>query len=148
MLIRHAHKKEEAFGKEYELFKKAQEKAGNRRPKDEKAVKAHNVAMADKFNQGAKLDRDFLDVSGVSPIRCRHEYDLYGVKSGIGKFNPIMVENINKIPEEEDFLDNATLKKKAAQKEKSAAKGAEKGEKKKEEKAPAKPAEKKPPGKP
>ena len=83
-----------------------------------------------------------MDVSGVSPIRCRHEYDLYGVKSGIGKFNPIMVENINKIPEEVEFEDPKVLKKKATQKEKSAAKGNEK--EKKEEKTPAKPAEKKP----
>jgi len=67
--------------------------------------------MADKFNQKSKLDRDFLEVSGVSPIRCRHEYDLYGVKSGIGKFNPIMVENLNKIPEDGDFLGPNELKK-------------------------------------
>jgi len=54
---------------------------------------------------------DFKDVSGVSPIRCRHEIDLYGVKSGLGKFNPIMVENINKIPEPEEFEDPAILNK-------------------------------------
>jgi hypothetical protein len=34
------------------------------------------------------------------------------LKDGIGKFNPIMVENINKIPEEEDFEDPLILKKK------------------------------------
>ena len=50
MLIRHAHKKEEAFGKEYEEWLEKQKKAGVKRPKDEKAVKAHNEAMADKVN--------------------------------------------------------------------------------------------------
>jgi hypothetical protein len=29
--------------------------------------------------------------------------------SGLGKFNPIMVENINKIPEPEEYEDKATL---------------------------------------
>ena len=59
--------------------------------------------MSTVFNQKQKLDRDYLDVSGVSPIKNRHEIDLYGVKSGLGKFNPIMVENINKIPEPEEY---------------------------------------------
>jgi len=32
-------------------------------------------------------------------VRYRHPIDLYGVKNGLGKFCPIMVENINKIPD-------------------------------------------------
>jgi hypothetical protein len=36
---------------------------------------------------------------------------LYGVKSGLGKFNPIMVENINKLPEPEEFEDPKILNK-------------------------------------
>ena len=64
-----------------------------------------------------------MDVPGVSPIRCRHEIDLYGVKSGLGKFNPIMVENINKLPEPEEVEHPKVLKKnasKSAKKEKQA----------------------------
>ena len=49
------------------------------------------------------MDRDYEDVSGVSPIRNRHDVDLYGVKNGLGKFNPIMVENVNKIPDIYDY---------------------------------------------
>lgn len=67
--------------------------------------------MATQFNQNQKFDKDYVDLSGVSPIRCRHEIDLYGVKSGLGKFNPIMVENINKLPEPEEFEDPNILKK-------------------------------------
>jgi hypothetical protein len=66
--------------------------------------------MATRFNEIQKFDRDFIDVSGVSPIRCRHEIDLYGIKSGLGKFNPIMVENINKLPEPEDYENPKLLK--------------------------------------
>jgi hypothetical protein len=47
----------------------------------------------------------------VSPIACRHKVDLYGLKDSIGVFNPIMVENINKLPEPEDYEDPAVLKK-------------------------------------
>ena len=50
MLIRHEHKKEEAFGKEYQEFLEKKKKEGERRPKDPKAVKAHNESMANKFN--------------------------------------------------------------------------------------------------
>jgi len=35
---------------------------------------------------------------------------LYGVKSGLGKFNPIMVENVNKIPDLVDFEDPEVVK--------------------------------------
>ena len=42
-------------------------------------------------------------MSGVSPIRHRHDVDLYGVRNGLGKFNPIMVENVNKIPDIYDY---------------------------------------------
>jgi len=54
-----------------------------------------------------------LDVSGVSPIRYRHEIDLYGLKDGTGKFCPIMVENLNKIPEPDEYADPDLLKKEA-----------------------------------
>ena len=47
----------------------------------------------------------------MSPIGCRHPVDLYGVKDSIGIFNPIMVENINKLPEPEDYEDPMVLKK-------------------------------------
>jgi hypothetical protein len=76
-------------------------------------------------------------VAGVSPIRCRHEIDLYGVKSGLGKFNPIMVENINKLPEPEDFEHPDILKQNAA---KSAKKDAAKDPKSAKKEAPPKPA--------
>ena len=49
-------------------------------------------------------------MSGVSPIRYWHEIDLYGIKSGLGKFVPILVENENKIPEPEEFEDPDRLK--------------------------------------
>lgn len=68
-----------------------------------KVLKAHNEFLSTEFNKKSKLDRDYLDVPGVSPIKCRHEVNLYGVKDGIGYFNPIMVENINKMPEDEEF---------------------------------------------
>ena len=67
--------------------------------------------MATVFNQKQRLDRDFLDVSGVSPIKNRHPIDLYGLESGLGHFNPIMVENLNKIPEPKDYEDKAALAK-------------------------------------
>ena len=58
-------------------------------------------------------------MSGVSPIACRHPVDLYGLKDSLGVFNPIMVENVNKIPEPEDFEDPAVLNKmKSAEKRK------------------------------
>jgi len=59
----------------------------------------------------AKLDRDFENVSGVSPIQNRAPIDLYGVKSGLGTLNPILLENINKIPGPEDYEDPEMLKK-------------------------------------
>jgi len=90
--------------------------------RDPKAVKAHNEIMASKFNQVQKLDRDYLNVSGVSPIRYRHDMDLYGLKDGTGKFCPIMVENINKIPEPEEFEDPEMLRKQKDKAERSAQK--------------------------
>ena len=54
-----------------------------------------------------------MDVSGVSPIRYRHEIDLYGLKDGTGKFCPIMVENLNKIPDPDEYADPDLLKKEA-----------------------------------
>jgi len=44
-----------------------------------------------------------MGVSGVSPIRLRHEIDLYGTKIGIGKHNPIMVENLYRFPDPHEF---------------------------------------------
>jgi hypothetical protein len=63
------------------------------------------------FNPTQKLDRNYEDVSGVSPIRCRHDIDMYGLKDGIGKFNPIMVENINRMPDPDEYEDPDVLKK-------------------------------------
>lgn len=63
------------------------------------------------FNPTQKLDRNFEEVSGVSPLRCRHEIDLYGLKNGVGMFTPIMVENINRIPEPDEYEDPDILKK-------------------------------------
>jgi len=60
--------------------------------------KAHMQRQANRVNQIAKFDNELDLASGVSPIKCRHPIDLYGTKCGIGKFNPIMVENINRIP--------------------------------------------------
>jgi hypothetical protein len=60
-------------------------------PKDIKKIKLHQEAMATQLNQVAAMDRDFMNAPGVSPIRMRHPMDLYGSKSGIGHFNPIMV---------------------------------------------------------
>lgn len=47
----------------------------------------------------------------MSPIKNRPEIDLYGVKSGLGHLNPILLENINKIPGPEDYEDPELLKK-------------------------------------
>lgn len=117
MLTRQIIKQEENFGAEYERFKEQQKKKGVSKPKDLKAAKAHHELQMNKFNQKQKLDRNFEEVSGVSPIGCRHPVDLYGIKDSIGIFNPIMVENINKLPEPEDYEDPMVLKKqKSAQK--------------------------------
>lgn len=34
----------------------------------------------------------------------RHETDLYGTKLGVGKFNPIMVENLHRFPDDAEFM--------------------------------------------
>jgi hypothetical protein len=70
--------------------------------------------------------------------------DLYGVKSGLGKFNPIMVENINKLLTPEDYED-AKGKGFSAKKEEKGGKSAKKGAP--AAPAPPKPAEKKTPTK-
>lgn len=100
--------------------------------------------MANRFNQIQKFDKDWAEVPGVSPIRCRHEMDLYGVKSGLGKFNPIMVENVNKLLEPEDYEDNKgkPAESKSAKKDDKSSKSA-----KKEAPAPPKEKEKKTPSK-
>lgn len=36
---------------------------------------------------------------------------MYGVKSGLGSLNPILLENINRIPEPEEYEDPDVLKK-------------------------------------
>ena len=45
-----------------------------------------------------------MNAPGVSPIRCRHKIDLYGTTSGVGYFNPIMVMNLDKMPEPEEYM--------------------------------------------
>ena len=105
MLVRNCMQQEEVFAQQEEDAKKKAAIHALKKSKDPKAIFVHNERMATRFNEIQKFDRDYLDVAGVSPIRCRHEIDLYGVKSGLGKFNPIMVENINKLPEPEDFED-------------------------------------------
>ena len=69
--------------------------------------------------QIAALDRDFANAPGVSPIRYRHHTDLYGVLSGVGFLNPIMVQNLLKNPEPEEYMPEEDLKKigKSAKKE-------------------------------
>jgi hypothetical protein len=68
--------------------------------------------MATRVNQMAKLDKDYDFVSGVSPIRFRHETNIYGTGCGLGKFLPIMVENLNKLPEPEDYKNPDDISKK------------------------------------
>lgn len=82
---------------------KERAKPGEKKKDELKAYKVHFNEMSTKFNHDQRLNRDHEDVSGVSPIRHRHDLDLYGVKNGLGKFNPIMVENINKIPDIYDY---------------------------------------------
>ena len=139
-------KKDDAFGKEQEEDKKRKKVLEQKKAKNPEAVKHHNEAMANRFNQVQKFDKDWPEVPGVSPIRCRHEIDLYGVKSGIGKFNPIMVENINKLLEEEDH-EPVPNPQKGMSASKSAKKEAGGKSAKKEKAAPAAPKEKKTPSK-
>lgn len=148
MLIRNAMKQEDAFKKEEEEQKKKKKVMDAKKAKDPEAVKVHNELMANRFNQIQKFDKDWPEVPGVSPIRCRHEVDLYGVKSGLGKFNPIMVENVNKILEPEDYEDNKGkgAQAKSAKKEKKDDKAGGKSAKK-EAPAPPKEKEKKTPSK-
>lgn len=67
------------------------------------------------------------------------------MKDGIGVFNPIMVENINKLPEPEDYEDPAVLKRqKSNEKKKMVSKSPLKSSQKpniaEKSKSPAKPA--------
>jgi Ca2+-binding EF-hand superfamily protein len=118
MLIRIALKREEDFGTMHDSKAiKTKEKAVNL-----KAQKAHCEAQNNMFNNRQKLDRDFEDVSGVSPMRLRHKTDLYGLRDGCGYFNPIMVENINRLPEPEDYEDPVLLKQQKMSAEKKAMK--------------------------
>jgi hypothetical protein len=87
--------------------------------------------MATRVNQTSKLDKDYDFVSGVSPIRFRHETNIYGTGCGLGKFLPIMVENLNKLPEPEDYKNPDDISKK---KEKGILKKEDKKEDKKDNK--------------
>lgn len=106
MLIRAAIKKEDTFGKidNTAIIDKAKKK-------DLEALKKHKEDLSNQLAKVQKLDRDIEHASGVSPIQNRPEIDLYGVKSGLGTLNPILLENINKIPEPEDYEDPELLKK-------------------------------------
>ena len=84
--------------------------------KDLAAVKKHKEELTNQLAKTAKLDRDYENVSGVSPIQNRPEIDLYGVKSGLGTLNPILLENVNRIPEPEDYEDPELLKKRGYKK--------------------------------
>ena len=68
--------------------------------------------MATQFNQIQQLDRDFKEASGVSPIRYRHDIDLYGISCGMGSLAPILLENLNRLPDPEEYEDPRVIKKK------------------------------------
>jgi hypothetical protein len=63
-------------------------------------LKHHHSGQKNRALPDRRLDRNYEEVSGVSPIKTRHPVDLLGFKCGGGQFNPIMVENVNKLPEE------------------------------------------------
>ena len=130
MLIRAVLKQEEAFGSGSKKEKKGEH---SHKQKDPKAVKVHNENMSTQFNQIQQLDRDFKEASGVSPIRYRHDIDLYGVSCGMGSLAPILLENLNRLPDPEEYEDPRIVKKNAAkeakEKEKADAKAAKEGKK-------------------
>ena len=106
MLVRYYIKEEEKHAKQdktapIELLKE----------KDAAKLKEHKEALTNQLAKASALDRDYQNVSGLSPIKGRHPVDLYGVKSGLSYMNPIMLENINRIPEPEDFEDPVMLAK-------------------------------------
>lgn len=109
MLIRAVLKQEEAFGSG-----KKEKGEHSHKSKDPKAVKVHNENMSTQFNQIQQLDRDFKEASGVSPIRYRHDIDLYGVSCGMGSLAPILLENLNRLPDAVEYEDPRVLKKDAA----------------------------------
>lgn len=89
--------KQEIFGDNEEL-----KPAGVKKQLDKKVLEVHEVKESNNVNPTRKFNSDYMIAQGVSPLKCRHPIDLYGVKSGVGCFNPIMVENINKKPEKRD----------------------------------------------
>lgn len=91
---------EKDFGK---FAKKLTVKGEETQPIPAEVKKAHANVQTSQVNQNAKLDRDYEFATGVSPIRFRHEIDLYGTKIGVGKFNPIMVENLHRFPDPEEY---------------------------------------------
>ena len=62
-----------------------------RKEKYSQAVKTHQENQTSKLNPTIGFDRSYKDASGVSPIRCRMNIDLYGTGDGMGEFNPILV---------------------------------------------------------
>lgn len=74
-------------------------------------VKRHATSQGARVNKSRRLDRDYENVAGKSPIRVRHEQDLFGNKCGVSQFNPILVENHNKIVHEDDYEDPEMLRK-------------------------------------
>ena len=74
-------------------------------------MKKHATAQGNLTNKARRLDREYENASGVSPIRARNEIDLFGLKCGINQNTPILVENVNKIPEPVDYVDPEMLRK-------------------------------------
>lgn len=83
-------------------------------------LKHHNEVVGTALNQMRGFDRDFENIPGVSPLKRRHPYNLFGEKSGVAKFNPIMVDNVNPLPAKKDNKKPPAASKK---KEESGAKG-------------------------
>ena len=102
MIVRNFLRYEEE-NSEPDIKKKEEVKDPHKLTSEQKNRQAHFQREADKFAPTKKLNSNYMNVSGISPISCRHEIDLYGTKSGIGKFNPIMVENVYQRPPESLF---------------------------------------------
>jgi len=86
------------------------------REKDPKLFREHTALMSKKLmadtTKMISFDRDMFTIVGNSPIKggtCT--MDLYGVKSGLAHFNPIMVENVQGLPKLEEVEDVNELKK-------------------------------------
>ena len=113
MLIRQKLKREEEFGPkgdktvDFNPYPTVERK----RQENAKVVKKHAKYHGDQQTKTHRLDREYENAPGVSPVRARHEIDLFGFKCGVGKTNPILVENVNKIPEPPDYVDPEMLRK-------------------------------------